>query len=74
MSQSTDFGQGRTVPGFAKMIMLFEMLVIVLLSSWIYEEYLNNVYLQSYVNEVVQADGALIAILVIVSTLFSILF
>ena len=69
MSQSTDFGQGRTVPGFAKMIMLFEMLVIVLLSSWIYEEYLNNVYLQSYVNEVVLADGALIAILVIVSTL-----
>ena len=49
--------------------MLFQMLVIVLLSSWIYEEYLNNIYLQSYVNEVVQADGSLIAILVIVSTL-----
>ncbi len=49
--------------------MLLQMLVIVLLSSWIYEEYLNNIYLQSYVNEVVQADGSLIAILVIVSTL-----
>ena len=45
------------------------MLVIVLLSSWIYEEYLNNIYLQSYVNDVIQADGSLIAILVIVSTL-----
>jgi hypothetical protein len=49
--------------------MLLQMLVIVFLSSWIYEEYLNNIYLQSYVNEVVQADGSLIAILVIVSTL-----
>ena len=45
------------------------MLVIVFLSSWIYEEYLNNIYLQSYVNEIVQADASLIAILVIVSTL-----
>jgi len=49
--------------------MLLQMLVIAFLSSWIYEEYLNNIYLQSYVNEVVQADGSLIAILVIVSTL-----
>jgi hypothetical protein len=69
MSQTTDFGQGKGVPGFAKMIMLLQMLVIVFLSSWIYEEYLNNIYLQSYVNDVIQADGSLIAILVIVSTL-----
>jgi len=51
------------------MIMLLQMLVIVLLSSWIYEEYLNNIYLQSYINDLIQADGSLIAILVIVSTL-----
>ena len=69
MSQSTDFGQGKSVPGFAKIIMLLQMLVIVFLSSWIYEEYLNNIYLQSYVNDVIQAYGSLIAILVIVSTL-----
>ena len=49
--------------------MLLQMLVIVFLSSWIYEEYLNNIYLQTYVNDVIQADGSLIAILVIVSTL-----
>lgn len=49
--------------------MLMQMLVIVFLSSWIYEEYLNNIYLQSYVNDMIQADGSLIAILVIVSTL-----
>src|SRR4029077_7523234 len=49
--------------------MLLQMLVIFFLSSWIYEEYLNNIYLQSYVNDVIQADGSLIAIVVIVSTL-----
>jgi hypothetical protein len=49
--------------------MLFQMLVIVLLSSWIVEEYLNNIYLQAYVNNVIQADGSLIAVLVIVSVL-----
>jgi hypothetical protein len=49
--------------------MLLQMLVIVLLSSWIVEEYLNNIYLQAYVNDTIQADGSLIAILVIVGTL-----
>jgi len=34
-----------------------------------YEEYLNNIYLQYYVNNVIQADGALIALLVVASTL-----
>jgi len=49
--------------------MILQMLAILLLSSWIVEEYLNNIYLQAYVNDVVQADGSLIAILVIISGL-----
>jgi hypothetical protein len=49
--------------------MLLQMLVILLLSSWIVEEYLNNIYLQAYVNNVVQADGSLIALLAIVCIL-----
>ena len=49
--------------------MLLQMLVIVLLSSWIVEEYLNNIYLQAYVNDVIQVDGSLIAILVIITGL-----
>jgi len=49
--------------------MLLQMLVIVLLSSWIVEEYLNNIYLQAYVNDVVQADGSLIAILTVIGGL-----
>jgi hypothetical protein len=69
MSQNTDFGGGRTVPGFAKAIMLLQMLLIVFLSSWIVEEYLNNIYLQAYVNDLIQVDGSIIAILVIISGL-----
>jgi hypothetical protein len=49
--------------------MLLQMLVILLLSSWIVEEYLNNIYLQAYVNNTVQADGSLIALIAIVSIL-----
>ena len=66
LSQGTDFGEGRKTPGFAKGIMLFQTLIILFLSSWIYEEYLNNIYLQAYVNDTFQAYGALIAVIVIV--------
>jgi len=45
------------------------MLLIVFLSSWIVEEYLNNIYLQAYVNDLIQVDGSIIAILVIISGL-----
>ena len=49
--------------------MLFQTLIILFLSSWIYEEYLNNIYLQSYVNETFQSYGLLIAGVVIVGAL-----
>jgi len=49
--------------------MLLQMLLIVFLSSWIVEEYLNNIYLQAYVNDLIQVDGSIIAILVIISGL-----
>ena len=69
MSQDTNFGEGRKTPGFAKGIMLFQTLLILFLSSWIYEEYLNNIYLQTYVNDTFQAYGLLIAAVVIVAAL-----
>ncbi len=65
MTQNSELAGRRIVPGFAKAIMLLQTLVILLLSSWIFEEYLNNIYLQAYVNEMIQAEGSLIAILVI---------
>lgn len=49
--------------------MLLQTLLIIFLSSWVVEEYLNNIYLQAYVNNVIQADGSLIAILIVVSGL-----
>ena len=69
MTQNAELAGRRIVPGFAKAIMLLQTLVIVLLSSWIVEEYLNNIYLQAYVNDMIQANGSLIAILVVVSGL-----
>jgi hypothetical protein len=69
LTQNADFAGRKIVPGFAKAIMLLQMLVIVFLSSWIVEEYLNNIYLQTYVNDLIQADGSLIAILIIISGL-----
>jgi hypothetical protein len=68
-SQGADFGGGRTVPGFAKIIMLLQTLVIVLLSFWVVEEYLNNIYFEAYVNNVIQVEGSLISILVIIAGL-----
>lgn len=65
MTENAGLGEGRTVPGFAKIIMLLQTLVIILLSSWIVEEYLNNIYFQAYVNDVVQVDGSLIAVFAI---------
>ena len=69
MSEGANLGVGRKTPGFAKGIMLFQTLIILFLSSWIYEEYLNNIYLQAYVNETVQAYGVLIIAAVVVGSL-----
>lgn len=69
MSQGADLGEVRKTPGFAKGIMLFQTLIILFLSSWIYEEYLNNIYLQAYVNDTFQAYGLLIAATIIVGAL-----
>src|SRR5438309_2470019 len=46
--------------------MLLQILAMIFLASWVVEEYLNNIYLQAYVNDMIQADGSLIAILVII--------
>ncbi len=57
------------VPGYAKIIMLLQSLLILFLSFWVVQEYMYNIYFQAYVNDVIQANGSLIALLVIVSAL-----
>src|SRR3989442_7175227 len=57
------------MPGYAKIIMLLQSMVILFLSFWVLQEYTYNVYFQVYVNDMVQTNGSLIAILVFVSSL-----
>ncbi len=45
------------IPGFAKTIILTQTVVIFFLSFWIFQEFQNNVYLQSYVNGFLQSSG-----------------
>ncbi len=49
----------------AKFIIPFQSIVIAFLSFWIYEEYLNNRYLQAYVNDLFQTEGWAIGILAV---------
>jgi hypothetical protein len=69
MSQSADFSVKRLMPGYAKVIMLLQSIMILFLSFWVVQEYTYNTYFQAYVNDIIQTDGSLIAILVFVSVL-----
>jgi hypothetical protein len=54
--QENDASVWKSIPGFAKIVMLLQTLVISFLSFWIYQEYLNNAYFQAYVNGSLQAS------------------
>lgn len=69
MTQSADFSAKRLMPGYAKIIMLLQSMVILFLSFWVVQEYMYNIYFQAYVNDMIQTNGSLIAILVFVSSL-----
>jgi hypothetical protein len=61
----------KSIPRFAKIIMLLQTLLILFLSFWLYEEYLNNSYFQAYVNGVLQG-GAFTAVVLISIVVFTI--
>ena len=44
----------KSIPGFAKVLILLQTLIIVFMSFWIHQEYLNNSYLQEYVSNYLQ--------------------
>jgi len=52
-----------SVPGFAKILLIVQAVVIVGLSSWIYNEYVNNQYLQLYMFGLFDGKGSLFAII-----------
>jgi hypothetical protein len=51
------------IPWFVKVVLLVQAVVIVGLSAWIYNEYVNNQYLQMYLISLFQGRGSLIAVL-----------
>lgn len=56
---------GRRVPRFV-IVILAQFLVILSLSSWMYVEYLNNIYLRDYVSGFLLADGWILVVGVMV--------
>jgi hypothetical protein len=69
MTQSADFSAKKLMPGYAKIIMVLQSMVILFLTFWVVQEYMYNIYFQAYVNDIIQINGSLIAILVFVSSL-----
>lgn len=57
MSENDQTPVSGGLPSYAKLIMAFQTFVILFLSFWIYQEYQNNQYLQSYVNTSLQGTG-----------------
>jgi len=55
----------KSIPGFAKIIMLLQTAVILFLLFWLVEEYTNNLYFQEYVNSFLQ--GSAFAAIVLIS-------
>ena len=52
------------IPGFVKILILLQTVIILFMSFWIYQEYLNNPFLQTYVNGYFQG-GSLDAIILV---------
>ena len=67
-----DVSVWKSIPGFAKILILIQFLVILFMSFWIYEEYLNNSYLQAYLNGNLQGVSFTAIVLISVG-LFTIL-
>ncbi len=51
------------VPGPAKMVILFQSVIMIFLAFWAYQEFLYNQYLQDYVNSYLQGTGLLVVVL-----------
>ncbi len=46
----------RTIPGFAKKIIIFQTAIILFFLFWLFEEYSNNLYFQTYVSNFFQGN------------------
>ncbi|HEX9240634.1 MAG TPA: hypothetical protein VF910_08295 [Candidatus Bathyarchaeia archaeon] len=53
----------RDTPRFVRIVLVLQALVIAGLSAWIYNEYVNNQYLQTYLLSLFQGRGSVIAVI-----------
>src|SRR3989442_9544263 len=53
----------RDTPRFVRIVLVLQALVIAGLSAWIYNEYVNNQYLQMYLFSLFQGRGSVIAVI-----------
>lgn len=60
------------LPGYAKIVMMVQMMIILFFSYWVYEQYVNDYYFQVYLNGTFQGSGLLLVILGSV-TIFAVL-
>jgi hypothetical protein len=64
-SEEKDRSSWKSIPRFAKTLLLMQTVFIAFMSFWIYEEYQNNAYLQAYVNG--NLNGISFSLIVIIS-------
>ena len=53
----------RNASNFVKGLLVLQALIVVGLSLWIYNEYVSNPYLQTYLSSLLQGKGSLIAVI-----------
>jgi len=51
------------IPGFAKILLVIQAITIAVLSGWLYNEYVNNQYLQIYLFSLFQGKGSFLAVI-----------
>ena len=52
-----------SIPGFAKILLVIQAIAIAVLSGWIYNEYVNNQYLQVYLFSLFEGKGSFLAVI-----------
>ena len=64
----------KSIPGFAKIVMLLQTAIIVFLLIWVVEEYSNNLYFQAYVSSFLQGSAftAIVLISIVAFTVIAI--
>ena len=56
-------GSRARIPRLSKYLLVGQSLIIITLSIWLYQEYQNNQYLQTYLSSVFQGQGSIAALL-----------